>query len=236
MRQPEWLAKRARGLKTTKALFRFRKLSGTALLVFLAGATYACEDFLDAPPQGALDENTLANAPGVEGTLIATYRMLDHAGWGAWGTAASNWVWGSATSDDAYKGSEASDQPPITDIELYNWGTAGTDDYLNDRWRHLYEGVVRANSTIRLLNSVVEADPEEISQSDQDGIRGEALFLRAHFHFEAWKLWENIPYYTEADSSFRKSNQGVDALGNAVGDLDAAIALLLIGFWLSSWT
>jgi len=212
-----------------KALFRFRRLSGTALLILVAGAAYACKDFLVSPPQGSLDDQTLANAGGVEGTLIAAYRLLDWSTGpgGAWGSAASNWVWGSATSDDAYKGSEASDQPPITDIELYNWGTAGSDDYLNDRWRHLYEGVVRANSTIRLLNSVVEADPEEISQSDQDGIMGEALFLRAHFHFEASKLWGNIPYYTEADSSFRKSNQGVDALGNVVGDLDAAIGLLL---------
>jgi hypothetical protein len=211
-----------------KAPNRFRLLTGTALLIFVAVATYGCDEFLEGAPQGALDESTLANAAGVEGSLIAAYRMLDRntgAG-GAWGSAASNWVWGSATSDDAYKGSEASDQPPITDIELYNWSTGGSDDYLNDKWRTVYEGVVRCNATLRLMAAVLEADPEALSQEDQDGIRGEALFLRAHFHFEAWRLWENIPYYTEADEDFRKSNVGVDAVGSILSDLDEAITLL----------
>ncbi len=211
-----------------KALYRSRLLSGTALLVFVAGATFACGDFLEGAPQGALDDQTLANQAGVEGTLIAAYRVLD---WntgvgGAWGTAASNWVWGSVPSDDAYKGSEASDQPPITDIELYNWTTGGAEDYLNDKWRGVYEGVVRSNATIRLLTTVVDNDPNEISQADQDRIRGEALFLRAHYHFEAWRMWGNIPYYLEDDTDFRKSNSGVNAVQNILSDLDAAIGLL----------
>ena len=37
---------------------------------------YACKDFLVTPPQGALDELTLANQTGVEATLIGTYRVL----------------------------------------------------------------------------------------------------------------------------------------------------------------
>jgi hypothetical protein len=203
-----------------KALQRSRLLFG-AFLIF-------CEGFLDQPPQGSLDESTLATQAGVEGTLIAAYRILDHntGVGGAWGSAASNWVWGSVTSDDAYKGSEASDQPPITDIELYNWSTGGTQDYLNDAWRHYYEGVVRANATIGLLNAVVEANPDEISQADQDGIKGEALFLRAHYHFSAYRLWRNIPYYTEADTTFRKPNAGVDALASILSDLNEGIGLL----------
>jgi len=211
-----------------KALYRSRLLFGTALSIVVAGATYACSDFLETPPQGTLDENTLANLAGVEGTLIAAYRALDYNNGvgGAWGTAASNWVWGSVTSDDAYKGSEASDQPAITDIELYNWATGAADGYLNDKWRGSYEGVVRSNATIRLLNSVVAEKPDEISQADQDGIRGEALFLRAFFHLEAWKMWGNIPYYTEDDTDFRETNVGVDAITNILSDLDEAIGLL----------
>jgi hypothetical protein len=211
-----------------KSLYRSRLLHGTALSIVVAGATFACSDFLESPPQGALDENTLANLAGVEGTLIAAYRALDwnNGVGGNWGNTASNWVWGSVTSDDAYKGSEATDQPAITDIELYNWSTGAADGYLNERWRGVYEGVVRSNATIRLLNSVVAEKPTEISQADQDGIRGEALFLRAHYHFEAWKMWGNIPYYTEEDEDYRETNQGADAIGNILGDLDEAIGLL----------
>ncbi len=210
-----------------KALYRLR-LRSWALLVFLAGAAaYGCDEFLVANPQGALDEGTLANPAGVEGNLIAAYRLLDHV-YGAWGTAASNWVWGSATSDDAYKGSEATDQPPITDLEMYAWTTGGADDYLNDRWEQSFEGFVRTNATLKLMAKVLEVDPEAISQVDQNGIRGEALFLRAHFGFEAWRIWENIPYFTEDDTTFYKSNEGQSAavLGFIVSDLDEAIGLL----------
>ena len=208
-----------------KALLRFRPPFWAALLVFVAGATYACEDFLATNQQATLDELTLANPAAVEGTLIATYRMLDHV-FGAWGYTASNWVWGSITSDDAYKGSEASDAGPQVDFEMYNWGTGGAHDYLNDKWRHTYEAVARANATLRLLAVVVERDPRAMRQSDQDGIRGEALFLRAHYYFEAWRMWRNIPYYSENDTDFRKTNVGVDVVDSILRDLDQAISLL----------
>src|SRR5258705_3500633 len=130
-------------------------LLGTAVMLGAAGTVYGCKDFLDtaATPQGTLDAQTLANRAGVEGTLIAAYRALDWTNGvgGNWGSAASNWIWGSVTSDDAYKGSEATDQPAIDPIELYQWSAAGVDGELNDKWRAAYEGVVRANAAIRLL-------------------------------------------------------------------------------------
>jgi starch-binding outer membrane protein, SusD/RagB family len=199
---------------------------GTGLVV-LAGTLYGCRDFLAGPPQGTLDELSLANEAGVEATLIGAYAML--GGWipgiGAWGAAASNWSLGSVPSDDAYKGSDPADQAPITDLELYNWGTGGAESYLNDKWRAVYEGVVRSNATLRLLNRVLEERPGEIADADANGIRGEALFLRAHYHFEAWRMWENIPYYTEDDTDFRKPND-VDPIPLILADLDAAIGLL----------
>ena len=204
---------------------------GTAFLLIAGVALYGCQDFLEraSAPQGTLDEGTLANRTGVEGTLIAAYRSLD---WntgvgGAWGSAASNWVWGSATSDDAYKGSEASDQPPINDIEAYQWATADAESYLNDKWRGSYEGVVRSNATIRLLKRVRAEIPGEISDADARGIEGEALFLRAHYHFEAWRMWGNIPYYREEDTDYRKANlQSAAVLDEILADLDSAISLL----------
>ena len=44
-----------------KALLRSRLLSGTAFLILVAGATYACADFLDSAPKGTLDDLTLAD-------------------------------------------------------------------------------------------------------------------------------------------------------------------------------
>jgi starch-binding outer membrane protein, SusD/RagB family len=208
-------------------------LFGTALLTLATGALYGCKDFLSnaASPQGTLDQSTLANAAGVEATLIGAYRTLDcttSTGGGAtWGCAASNWVFGSVASDDSYKGSNATDQPPINDIEGYHWGTADADIYLAQKWQISYEGVVRSNSTLRLLKQVVAANPGAFSTATANSIAGEAIFLRAHYHFEAWRMWGNIPYYREDETDFRKANEtSALAVTDILKDLDSAIKLL----------
>ena len=206
-------------------------LLGIAMLTLSVGAFYGCDHFLtDASvPQGTLDAGTLANKKGVEGSLMAAYRQLDFTNGvgGAWGSAASNWIWGSVTSDDAYKGSEATDQPNIDPIQQYQWSASGVESELNDKWRAMYEGVVRSNATIRLLKSVVAAKPAEFQTAEVRSIEGEALFLRAHYHFEAWRMWGNIPYFRETDTDFGKANSTkADVAKELIKDLDAAIALL----------
>lgn len=204
------------------------KIKFLGIAVAVAGVLFACKDsFLDGPAQGVLDQSTLANSVGVEGNLISAYSLLDgYANFGGWGAAGSNWVYGSAGSDDAYKGSEPGDQQPISDIELYQWNTAGADGYLNDKWRVVYEGISRANATLNLLNDVMESGGD-ITASNADRIEGEALFLRAHYHFEAWKFWGKIPYYKEDDVDFKKPNlEPAEAMDLILADLDAAIAKL----------
>ena len=213
-----------------KTLLNSRLALGTVLLGLLGAFTYACSDFLNTPAQGTLDETALVTKEGVEGSLIAAYRTLDctTATSNDWGCAASDWVWGSITSDDAYKGSEATDQPGATQVELYAWNTGTAEDYLNTKWRAVYEGVVRSNATLRLLERVRTEKPGEIDDATAQGIRGEALFLRAHYHFEAWRMWGAIPYYKETDIDYRKPNDlSADSVaGLIIADLDSAIALL----------
>jgi starch-binding outer membrane protein, SusD/RagB family len=214
-------------MKTTS---RHPLLSGSALLIFSAVTLYGCKDFLEeaANPQGTLNQLTLANRAGVEGSLIAAYRALEwnNGVGGDWGNSVSNWVWGSVTSDDAYKGSEATDQPSINDIEAYQWSTPGTENYLNQKWRGVYEGINRANSTLRLLKEVSKK-AGELTTLQQTSIEGEALFLRAHFHFEGFRMWGNIPIYTEDDTDFREANADTVAVAAQIlKDLDSAIKLL----------
>src|SRR6202043_2111837 len=94
------------------------------------------------------------------------------------------------------------------------WGSPLASNYLNVKWAIVYEGVVRANSTLRLLKQVLASSPTEFSSADAKGIAGEAIFLRAHYHFEAWRMWGNIPYYREDETDFRKPN--IDSAAVAV--------------------
>ena len=207
-------------------------LRGAAVLILAIAFLYGCKDFLSnaAAPQGTLNQTTLANRAGVEGSLIAAYRTLDCTDQTenfGWGCAASNWVWGSIPGGDSYKGSDIGDQPDINDIEGYHWGSPLASDYLNGKWIIVYEGVVRANSTLRLLKQVLASSPSEFSSADAKSIAGEAIFLRAHYHFEAWRMWGNIPYYREDETDFRKANEDSSAVAvDLLKDLDSAIKLL----------
>jgi hypothetical protein len=219
-------------MKTMKIVSKNRLLVGTAVLTLVSGGLYGCKDFLssNAVSQGTLDAETLSTPAGVEGTLIGAYRALDctnNTSGPGWGCAASNWVFGSVAADDSYKGSTNTDQPPINDIEGYHWGGPQGQIYINQKWVLTYEGVVRANSTLRLLKSVVASNPGAFSTADAHAVEGEALFLRAHYHFEAYRMWGNIPYYREDDTDFRKANEtSTEAAADIIKDLDAAIALL----------
>ncbi|NNE26953.1 MAG: RagB/SusD family nutrient uptake outer membrane protein, partial [Saprospiraceae bacterium] len=200
-------------------------LMGFAGLAFASMLLLACsEDFLNAPPQGALDAGTLGNEVGVDAALISAYSMLDGwaESWGSvsspWPASGSNWVWGSVMSDDAHKGSEAGDQGQTEEIELFQWQPGNS--YFNDKFKILYEGISRVNATINLMNSVEGLDPGFTSR-----VMGEAQFLRAHYHFDGYKMWKNVPYYTEADVDFRKANDA-DIMPMIISDFQAAVAAL----------
>src|SRR6266700_2847024 len=224
------------GRRTMNKRNRNRLLFGMAGVLVAAGVTYACKDFLDQPAQGSVEQVSLETKAGVEGSLIAAYRSLDcsSSSAGSWGCAASNWVWGSIPSGDAHKGSNAGDQQPINDIETYYWSVGEAEGYLNQKWSQVYEGVFRANATLNLLNRVRTLKPLEIADADAASIRGEALFLRAHYHFEAYRMWGHIPYYFETDTTavtdggYRKPNNlALDSIVKLIiADLNTAIPLL----------
>jgi hypothetical protein len=135
----------------------------------------------------------LTNKKGVEGLLIGAYSLLDGINGeidGNWYSAASNWIYGSICGSEAYKGSIPDDQPDVVIIEKFK-STAFIDPLLI-KWRIVYEGVQRTNEVLRIMPKA-----KDISAEDQKRIAAEARFLRAHYHFEAKKIWNKIPYIDE---------------------------------------
>ena len=159
-----------------------------ACCLLLAGVQACKKSFLDRQPTGALDESVLANRTGVEGLLIGAYHML--GGSVNWGSAPSNWVFGSVAADEAYKGSIPSDQGPIVPIESWNYNA--TNGYFNEKWTNNYNGIGRANETLRIL-----AKAADLTADEQKRIMAEARFLRGYFHFDLKKIFNNIPYVDE---------------------------------------
>ena len=154
---------------------------------------YACkEEFLERAPLGSLDQATLSTPAGVRGVLIGAYSLLDGYGGqgGGFATAASNWVFGGVASDDAYKGSDPGDQADIVSIETYTANSA--NPYFNDKWRHLYDAIQRTNDVLRVM-----AEVKGLTDVEKKVMTAEARFLRAHYHFEAKRTWNMVPYVDE---------------------------------------
>ena len=196
--------------------------------LLIGTAIFACKkSFLERLPQASLTEESLANEKGVNATLIAAYAALD--GWNqggennasgvAWPTAGSNWIFGSVASDDAYPGSQPNDQLPIEEINRYQWNT--DDPYFRGKYQTIYMGVGRTNVALRLLATAKDG----MSPEAQNQIIGEAKYLRAHFFFDGYKNFKNIPFIDETASEYRVSNEQ-DIFPNIESDLLDAISKL----------
>jgi hypothetical protein len=102
-----------------------------------------------------------------------------------------NWVWGGVRSDDAYKGTEASDQgSEINPVERFE--VLPNSSSVGSKWRAVYDGIGMANVVLRQL-----AKATDINEADKKRITAEARFLRGFHHFEGKRTFNNIPYVDE---------------------------------------
>lgn len=110
------------------------------------------KSFLERDPQGELPESQVINSKGIEASLIGAYGILNgnvNGTWGNYASAPSQWLFGEVGADNAHKGSEATDQPNMNMIEFHTPNSS--NDNLSTMWEVYYEGVSRANNTLRLL-------------------------------------------------------------------------------------
>ncbi|PCE62570.1 RagB/SusD family nutrient uptake outer membrane protein [Sediminicola luteus] len=161
----------------------------------LLAAVFSCsDDFTKISPIGALSDEALQNAQGVDLKLTGAYARL--GGTGGWTSSGDNW-WFDAISDDAHKGSTDGDQANLFDIEMMTWTTA--NGYFLGKWQGLYAGVNRANAVIDLISQVEGADfTNQLAQ---------ARFLRGHFNFELQRIFGNPAYISEENYAATEFNQ-----------------------------
>ncbi|HEY4323370.1 MAG TPA: RagB/SusD family nutrient uptake outer membrane protein [Mucilaginibacter sp.] len=167
------------------------------IALFVTTIIYSCyKSKLNQPVPGLLQQQQLANNTGVQALLIGAYAMLDGVSTPgspanpSYGSAGSNWIYGSICGSEAYTGSFDGDLPTVEQIEKFE--SDPSTIYFDIKWAAVYEGVQRANSALRLMR-----EAKDMSTADTIEVRAEALFLRAHYHFEAKKMWNNIPFVNE---------------------------------------
>jgi hypothetical protein len=170
-----------------------------SLFVISILQTSCKKDFLEIGALASVDESSLTNKNGVNALLIGAYSLLDGIGTNGSGdpyySPVSNWTLGDVASDDSHKGSEYGDISDFQQIE--NYTTTPVTDPLNGKWVALYAGIQRANDVLRVLQKVTDGS---ITDDEAKQITAQARFLRAVYHFEAVKVWKNVPYVDESVS------------------------------------
>lgn len=196
----------------------------------ILGILSSCSDkFLDVNPKAALSSTTLQNKVGVNALLVGAYALLD--GWAtaegayrSYNVGADNWVYGSVASDDAHKGTNAGDQPPISLIETGN--IASDNIYFRGKWRGMYDGIARTNDVLQNL-----AKATDFTDAERAQITAEARFLRGNYHFELKKMYNMVPYiddktYDPNNLESTKLPNSTDIYPNIEADLKAAYDVL----------
>ncbi|MBQ8553100.1 MAG: RagB/SusD family nutrient uptake outer membrane protein [Alistipes sp.] len=181
----------------------------------LTMSTGCGDDFLLLTPVSSTSEGTLNNAEGLDYLLTGAYStfnsMLSSAG-GMGEASLTNWVWGDIVGADANKGSMASDQPDLTELEVWSWSTS--NGYIKNRWDAVYESVKRANQIISMATKIDDA-----ALPNKADIIAQAKFIKAFWLFDGIRIYgPAIPYVTvedyEANTDPQVSN--VDENGNYV--------------------
>jgi hypothetical protein len=170
------------------------------LCLFMLLTTACKKSFLEVPPPNVITVDELSNKKGVQQLLVGAYHdvtgLTVHSGW--WSTSGTNWVYGDITSGDAYRGGTNDGADGVT---IEHFQTQSSTGYLADKWRSVYDGVSRSNAVILATNAATDMMATEKTEAI-----AEARFLRGHFHFDAKKMWNNVPYIDETVTDFKVAN------------------------------
>ncbi|WP_018618676.1 RagB/SusD family nutrient uptake outer membrane protein [Spirosoma luteum] len=177
---------------------------GAGLLVLLSCITFACKDqFLNVVPTGQLAGPQLTTKAGLDGLLLAAYSQLNARGF-TQSASSFNWVRGSISGGEANKGSNSGDFNALTPYQRYELQAASGE--VNQKWQAMFEGVSRANATLRTLTSA----GADVADADKKRITGEARFLRGHYYFELKRAFNMVPYIDET----KDYGTGITEVGN----------------------
>ncbi|WP_059025177.1 RagB/SusD family nutrient uptake outer membrane protein [Gabonibacter massiliensis] len=199
------------------------------LLVFL---TVSCNDWLDIEPKSQIDKDKLfSDETGFQNALNGIYQG---ASLGV--LYGKNMSWGMLSAVSQIYDPESLLEEE-GDFAEFTYDNKTTEPVVAAIWEKLYNLIANCNL---LLNEVAKASPSifTLDTVSKNVIAGEALALRAFFHFDVVRLFAPapvtekdapkhlIPYQTEWPSEIKKKLTATEALDEVIKDLLQAKDLL----------
>lgn len=202
-----------------------------ATIILMAAGVSCSKSFLNTQPQAVITESSLQSQQFVEDALIGAYGLLNgniSGTWGNYASAPSQWLFGEVGADNAHKGSDYPDQGFMNDIEAHQ--TTSVNDQIPTMWTNYFEGVIRCNSTLSLLNTLQNSSStQKFPEARAIQIQAEARMLRAHYYFYLRRVFgPDIPYIDETMTTAQagKVANDSDIYPKIVADLQFAVANL----------
>ncbi|MGA9637739.1 RagB/SusD family nutrient uptake outer membrane protein [Flavobacterium sp.] len=150
----------------------------TLIILFIALGIVSCEDFLNTEPINKISiKQYYTDEEGLTQALAGVY---DPLGSDALYGNGMFLRYNGCTDEGYYARSTV-----VTGVFVNNYDPTNTD--INDLWSTCYLGINRANDLI------ANVDLPQMDDKKRDIILGEALFLRAYYHFLLVTHFENIP-------------------------------------------
>lgn len=143
----------------------------------------SCEDaFLDKEVDVTLDEDKIfSDVHYAPGFLFNAYNTLQ-PGFSRYDNAML--ASGCDEAENSFSGSM---------VQMFNSGGVNSTINPDDVWDHYYAGIRKVNLFLEKLTTTI-AETNSIPEELRPRMRGEAIFLRAMFHFELVKRYGSIPY------------------------------------------
>lgn len=165
---------------------RYVNLIIVAALVAFASCS---DDFLTNNTTEKKEAGGIATEKDVEEGVAAAYQTLLFDSYAA-GNYNSIVLLSDLRSNDIYKGGgNAADQANLYDLSLLK---ATPTSVPTGIWSVYYSGIARSNDALIRCENAVEIDSVRYLE-----LKSEALFLRAYYTHFLWKMWGNIPFFTE---------------------------------------
>lgn len=193
------------------------------LFMMVAGLS-SCSDYLDKDPMTDTSiyyEEVFSDPKLARGFLNNIYNSLQE-GFDPFGDGSML----DAATDDAVC-SNASAQ-----VHLFNSGGISPSYNPDDVWEHYYTAIRKCNIFLKELDGII-AETNSIPASERDVCRGEAIFLRAFFHFELLKRYQRIFWVDQVydafdtDAVFKTPQREFQEVATLIAeDCDSAYTLL----------
>jgi starch-binding outer membrane protein, SusD/RagB family len=194
-----------------------KKSINILFIAALLGFTACNDDFLTIKPTQSQEAGGDATEGAIMANLAATYQILLFDSY-----ADNNYnsivLMSDLRSDDIFKGGgDAGDQAMLYRLSQLD---ATPTELPQGLWTIYYSGIARANNAIIATEKAVGITDERIAE-----LKSEALFLRAYYTHWLWKLWGNIPYFTDdLPEPYMAPQYTADEIYNFImADIDAII-------------